>query len=303
LLNFRGLNRPLFLSTQRFNQTRLFNQFLNLIGGIMEDILKQLQAVVAEYGLQVVGALATLLIGVWIAKLLAKAASKVLKKREVDETLTKFLVSLLRIGLITFVIISAAAQIGIQTASFVAIIGAAGLAIGFALQGSLSNLAAGVMLIIFKPIKIGDYIEGGGSAGSVESIGIFVTTLVTPDNKVVIVPNSTMTNGNITNYSAKDQRRVDMVFGIGYGDDIDKAKKAIEEVLDADSRILKDPAPMIVVSELGDSSVNFNVRPWVNSTDYWAVYFATTEKIKKKFDEQNISIPFPQRDVHVYQAS
>lgn len=269
----------------------------------MEDILKQLQAVVAEYGLQVVGALVTLLIGIWIAKLLAKAVRRVLKKREVDETLTKFLVSLIKIGLITFVIISAAAQIGIQTASFVAIIGAAGLAIGFALQGSLSNLAAGVMLIIFKPIKIGDYIEGGGSAGSVESIGIFVTTLVTPDNKVVIVPNSTMTNGNITNYSAKDQRRVDMVFGIGYGDDIDKAKKAIEEVLDADSRILKDPAPMIVVSELGDSSVNFNVRPWVNSTDYWAVYFATTEKIKKKFDEQNISIPFPQRDVHVYQAS
>lgn len=269
----------------------------------MEDILKQLQAVVAEYGLQVIGALATLLIGIWIAKLLAKAASKVLKKREVDETLTKFLVSLLRIGLITFVIISAAAQIGIQTASFVAIIGAAGLAIGFALQGSLSNLAAGVMLIIFKPIKIGDYIEGGGSAGSVESIGIFVTTLVTPDNKVVIVPNSTMTNGNITNYSAKDQRRVDMVFGIGYGDDIEKAKNVIKSVLNNDSRVLKDPVPQIVVSELADSSVNFNVRPWVNTADYWSVYFDTTETIKKKFDEQNISIPFPQRDVHTYQSN
>ena len=267
----------------------------------MDDILKQLQAVVAEYGLQVIGALATLIIGIWIAKLLAKAFRRTLKKREVDETLTKFLVSLIRIGLITFVIISAAAQIGIQTASFVAIIGAAGLAIGFALQGSLSNLAAGVMLIIFKPVKVGDYIEGGGAAGSVEAVGIFITTLVTPDNKVVYIPNSTLTGGNITNYSAMDTRRVDMVFGIGYSDDIDKAKRAIEEVLKTDSRILKDPAPQIVVSELADSSVNFNVRPWVNTSDFWAVYFDTTENIKKKFDEQNISIPFPQRDVHTYQ--
>lgn len=267
----------------------------------MDDILKQLQAVVAEYGLQVIGALATLIIGIWIAKLLAKAFRRTLKKREVDETLTKFLVSLIRIGLITFVIISAAAQIGIQTASFVAIIGAAGLAIGFALQGSLSNLAAGVMLIIFKPVKVGDYIEGGGAAGSVEAVGIFITTLVTPDNKVVYIPNSTLTGGNITNYSAMDTRRVDMVFGIGYSDDIDKAKRTIEEVLKTDSRILKDPAPQIVVSELADSSVNFNVRPWVNTADFWAVYFDTTENIKKKFDEQNISIPFPQRDVHTYQ--
>jgi len=269
----------------------------------MDDILKQLQAVVAEYGLQVIGALATLIIGIWIAKLLAKAFRRTLKKREVDETLTKFLVSLIRIGLITFVIISAAAQIGIQTASFVAIIGAAGLAIGFALQGSLSNLAAGVMLIIFKPVKVGDYIEGGGATGSVEAVGIFITTLVTPDNKVVYIPNSTLTGGNITNYSAMDTRRVDMVFGIGYSDDIDKAKRAIEEVLKTDSRILKDPAPQIVVSELADSSVNFNVRPWVNTADFWAVYFDTTENIKKKFDEQNISIPFPQRDVHTYQSN
>ncbi len=269
----------------------------------MEDILKQLQAVVAEYGLQVIGALVTIIIGIWIAKMLAKYAGKLLRKREVDETLTKFLVSLIRIGLITFVIISAASQVGIQTASFVAIIGAAGLAIGFALQGSLSNLAAGVMLIIFKPVKVGDYIEGGGSKGVVESVGIFVTTLLTVDNKVVYIPNSTLTSSNITNYTAKDTRRVDLVFGIGYGDDIDKAKKAIEEVLSADSRILKDPAAMIVVSELGDSSVNFSVRPWVNTSDYWGVYFGVTEQVKKKFDEQNISIPFPQRDVHMYQSN
>lgn len=267
----------------------------------MEDILTQLQAVVAQYGLQVLGALATLVIGIWIAKLLAKSLGKVLNKREVDPTLVKFLVSLAKIGLITFVMISAAAQIGIQTASFVAIIGAAGLAIGFALQGSLSNLAAGVMLIIFKPVKVGDYIEGGGAAGSVEAVGIFITTLLTPDNKVVYIPNSTLTGGNITNYSAKDTRRVDMVFGIGYSDDIDKAKKVIDEVLSADDRVLKDPAPQIVVSELADSSVNFNVRPWVKTADYWGLYFDTTETIKKKFDEQNISIPFPQRDVHMHQ--
>jgi small conductance mechanosensitive channel len=157
------------------------------------------------------------------------------------------------------------------------------------------------MLIIFKPVKVGDYIEGGGAAGSVESVGIFITTLLTPDNKVVYIPNSTLTGGNITNYSAKDTRRVDMVFGIGYSDDIDKAKKVIDEVLSADARVLKDPAPQIVVSELADSSVNFNVRPWVKTADYWELYFDTTETIKKKFDEQNISIPFPQRDVHMHQ--
>lgn len=267
----------------------------------MEDIVKQLQSVVAEYGLQILGALATLIIGIWIAKILSKSLGKILNKKSIDQTLVKFVVSLVKIALITFVIISVASQVGIQTASFVAVIGAAGLAIGFALQGSLSNLAAGVMLIIFKPIKVGDYIEGGGSTGSVESVGIFITTLITPDNKVVYIPNSTLTGGNIINYSARDRRRVDMVFGIGYSDDIDKAKNVIQSVLNSDSRILKDPAPQIVVSELGDSSVNFNVRPWVNTPDYWSVFFETTEQIKKKFDEQNISIPFPQRDVHMIQ--
>jgi len=269
----------------------------------MEDIIKQIQSVVANYGLQVLGAIATLIIGIWIAKIISKFVGKALKKKEVDETLAKFLVSLAKIGLITFVIISAASQVGIQTASFVAVIGAAGLAIGFALQGSLSNLAAGVMLIIFKPVKVGDYIEGGGSTGVVESVGIFVTTLVTVDNKVVYIPNATLTGGNITNFTAKDTRRVDMVFGISYGDDIDKARSAINEVINANSKILKEPKPDILVSELGDSSVNFNVRPWVNTADYWAVYFDVHEQIKKKFDEQKISIPFPQRDVHMYQSN
>ena len=266
----------------------------------MENIIKEIQLIATTYGLRIVGALLTIIIGIWIAKLLAKTLGKVLKKKNVDETLTRFLISLVRIGLIAFILISAASQIGIETASFVAVIGAAGLAIGFALQGSLSNLAAGVMLIIFKPIKVGDFIEGGGGSGSVESVGIFVTTLLTPDNKVIYIPNSTLTGGNITNYSAKDTRRVDMVFGIGYEDDIDKAKNVIKSVLENDSRILKDPASQIVLSELGDSSVNFNVRPWVNKADYWGVYFDVHEKIKKKFDEEKISIPFPQRDVHIY---
>ncbi len=267
----------------------------------MEQIIKEIEPLVAIYGLKIIGAIVTLIIGIWIAKLLARTIGKVLKKKEVDETLTKFVVSLVRIGLIAFVIISAAAQLGIQTASFIAVIGTAGLAIGFALQGSLSNFASGAMLIIFKPIKVGDYVEGGGVAGSVESVGIFVTTLITPDNKVIYVPNSNITGNNIVNYSAKDTRRVDMVFGIGYSDDIDKAKSVIQSMLESDSRIFKNPAPQIVVSALADSSVNFNVRPWVNSADYWGVYFDVTEAIKKKFDAENISIPFPQRDVHMYQ--
>jgi len=267
----------------------------------MEELIKEIQTIFTAYGLRMIGALATLVIGIWIAKRLAKTSGKLLDKRGVDPALTKFATSLLKITLVTFVIISAISQVGIETTSFIAIIGAAGLAIGFALQGSLSNFASGVMLIIFKPIKVGDYIKGGGAAGSVETIGIFVTTLVTPDNKVIYIPNSALTGSNITNYSVKDTRRVDMVFGIGYGDDIDKAKNVIKSVIDNDSRILEDPAPKIVVSELADSSVNFNVRPWVNRGDYWGVYFDVTEQIKKKFDEQNISIPFPQRDIHMYQ--
>ena len=267
----------------------------------MEEIIKKLQELGTQYGLSIIGAILTIIIGIWLAKVLSKTFKKVLLKRNVDETLTKFISSFVKIVLITFVLISAISQIGIQTTSFVAVIGAAGLAVGFALQGSLSNFASGVLLIIFRPIKVGNYIEGGGVAGIVEQIGIFVTTLNTPDNKVIYVPNSKLTGDNIINYSAKDTRRVDLVFGIGYADDIDKARKVIQNILDNDQRILKDPAPQIVVSELGDSSVNFAVRPWVQSADYWNVFFDITESVKKKFDEEKISIPFPQRDVHLYQ--
>jgi small conductance mechanosensitive channel len=267
----------------------------------MEDFLKTIQDFSAQYGFQIIGAIITLIIGLWLAKFISKLVAKTLIKKEVDQTLTKFFASLVKSVLIIFVLISVASQLGIETTSFIAIIGAAGLAIGFALQGSLSNFAAGIMLIIFRPFKAGDFIEGGGIMGSVEQVGIFITILNTPDNKKIFVPNSKLTSDNIINFSANDTRRVDMVFGIGYSDDIDEAKSTIKSVLENDNRILNEPAPQIVVSELADSSVNFNVRPWVNSSDYWGVYFDITEKIKKKFDEQKISIPFPQRDVHIHQ--
>ena len=205
------------------------------------------------------------------------------------------------IALLVFVVLAALGQLGIQTTSFIAVIGAAGLAIGLALQGSLSNFAAGFLMIIFRPFKVGDYIEGAGVAGTVETIHIFTTQLLTPDNKTVIIPNASLTADNITNYSAKGTRRVDFVFGIGYGDDIDKAKKIMADILAKDERIFKDPVPKIALVELADSSVNFVVRPWVKVEDYWDVYFDTTENIKKSFDAEGISIPFPQHDVHVYQ--
>ncbi|UCC81376.1 MAG: mechanosensitive ion channel [Candidatus Zixiibacteriota bacterium] len=226
-----------------------------------------------------------------------------MKKGKVDPTLTKFVTNISKIALMTFIIISALGALGVQTASFIAIIGAAGLAVGFALQNSLSNFASGVMLIIFRPFKSGDYVEAGGTGGSVEAIQIFNTTLKTPDNKKVIVPNSQITGDKIVNYSAMDKRRIDLVFGIGYDDSIKKAKDILEKIIAEDKRILEDPAPVIAVLELGDSSVNFAVRPWVNTSDYWAVHFDITEKVKLAFDENDISIPYPQRDVHIHQVT
>lgn len=209
---------------------------------------------------------------------------------------------LVYIALLTFVVIAALAQLGIQTTSFIAVIGAAGLAIGLALQGSLANFAAGFLMIIFKPFKAGDYIDGGGASGIVEKIEVFTTTLNTLDNKVVIIPNAKMMGDNITNYSAKELRRVDLDFGVSYGEDIDKVRKCIQDVISADARILKDPAPAILVKELANSSVVFQVRSWVKGSDYWGVYFDVIEAVKKGFDEQGVSIPFPQMDVHVHET-
>jgi small conductance mechanosensitive channel len=222
-------------------------------------------------------------------------------KRNVDATIVGFVGNLTFVALLAFFIIAALGQLGIQTTSFIAILGAAGLAIGLALQGSLSNFAAGFLMIIFKPLKLGDYVEIAGTSGTVEALQIFTTTLKTPDNKTVIIPNANITGDNIVNWTMKGTRRVDMVFGIGYDDDIDKAKNIMRDVLAKDDRILKDPATQIALVELGDSSVNFVVRPWVNADDYWGVYFDAMENIKKAFDAEGISIPYPQRDVHVYE--
>jgi small conductance mechanosensitive channel len=267
----------------------------------MEAILDKIFQLLSVYGLKVLAAVAIFIVGRWVAKGVRKLVQRVMAKGKVDSTLVTFTANLAYIGLLAFVVIAALGQLGIQTTSFIAILGAAGLAIGLALQGSLSNFAAGFLLIIFRPFKVGDLIEGAGVFGVVEAIQIFTTQLKTADNKTVIVPNAKLTDDNIVNWTVKGTRRVDMVMGIGYEDDIDKARSLMADIIEADARILKDPAPQISVSELADSSVNFVVRPWVKVEDYWGVYFDLTEKIKKSFDSNGISIPYPQRDVHVYQ--
>ena len=224
-------------------------------------------------------------------------------KANVEATLIGFATNLTFTLLMTLVVISAVQKLGVPTTSFVAVVGAAGLAIGFALQGSLANFAAGVMVIIFRPFKAGDFVEAGGVSGTVEEVQIFATVLKTPDNKRVILPNSAITCGTITNYSTNDTRRVDLVFGIGYGDDIKKAKTVLEDILAQDARVLKDPAPTVAVSELADSSVNIVVRPWVKTPDYWSVHCDVTEAVKQRFDEERLSIPFPQRDIHLHQVA
>ena len=267
----------------------------------MEQLMLKLQEWSALFGLKLVAALAILILGRLAARGLRSVVQRMMRKSgQMDETLVTFTSSLVYFGAMAFVIIACLGQLGVQTASFVALLGAAGLAVGLALQGSLSNFAAGVLLILFKPFKVGDYIEGGGMAGSVDEIGIFTTTLNSPDNKRIIVPNAAMTSSSIVNYSARDTRRVDLVAGVSYSDDLDLVKKVLAEILANDPRVLADPPPTIGVLELADSSVNLAVRPWVRTEDYWNVYFATQEAIKKTFDARGISIPFPQQDVHLH---
>ena len=226
-----------------------------------------------------------------------------MRRAEMDENLIGFVSGLVRFGVMAFTVIAVLSKLGIQTTSFVAVLGAAGLAIGLALQGSLANFASGVLLLVFRPFRKGDYVEAGGTAGSVQEISVFTTVLHTPDNKKVIVPNAQITGGVITNYSATGTRRVDLVAGISYGDDIPKAKEVLKRIVESHASVLQEPAPVIEVGELADSSVNLLVRPWVNSADYWRVYWDLTETIKMEFDKEGISIPFPQRDVHLYQQS
>lgn len=261
------------------------------------------KAYALEHGPSILLALAILLIGWFFAKTLKGILKRLLLKAKFDPTLTGFLCNMAYMGLMALVVLSAIEKLGVQTASFIAILGAAGFAVGFALQGSLANFASGVMLMVFRPFKAGDFVEAGGTSGSVVEVGIFATIFKTGDNKKVIVSNSSVTGGNITNYSANPTRRVDMVFGIGYGDDLKKAKQLLEQIVTADERVLKDPAPTIAISELADSSVNIVCRPWVNTPDYWAVYFDTHEKVKLTFDAEGVSIPFPQRDVHMHSVA
>jgi small conductance mechanosensitive channel len=265
----------------------------------LNELSRMVQEYLVPWGINVALALVILIVGRWVVKYIIKGLHKILERTKIDTMLVDFISSIANTVLLLFVIIAAVDQLGVDTTSLIALIGAAGLAIGMALQGSLQNFAAGVMLIVFRPFRAGDFIEAGGTTGVVEEVSIFHTELKTPDNRTVIVPNNQIYGGTITNYSARKTRRVDMVFGIGYNDDIKKAKDILWEIINSDERILKDPAPMIVVGELGDSSVNFNVRPWVKTSDYWDVLFDITEKVKLAFDENGISIPFPQMDVHM----
>lgn len=263
------------------------------------DITALFNEYVMPWGINIAMALVIFIVGRMVVGMVHSLVVKLMKRADMDEMLVSFLASILRWVLLLFVIIAAIGQLGVDTTSLVALLGAAGLAIGLSLQGSLQNFAAGVMLIVFRPFVRGNFVEVAGTSGSVELIGIFTTTLNTPDNKEIIVPNGAIYSDTITNYSARDTRRVDMVFGIGYGDDIHKAKQLLTDIVNADERVLQDPAPTIAIGELGDSSVNFLVRPWVKSADYWAVMWDTNEKVKDTFDANGISIPFPQMDVHV----
>lgn len=269
----------------------------------IEKYIEMVTYWVTTYSVKILAALLILVIGKWIARRLTNLLTKLMEKNKVDITLVRFVDSIIYYTFMVMVVIAAAGQLGINTTSFLTIVGAAGLAIGLALKDSLSNFASGVMLVMFRPYKINDLVDIGGVSGTVKNISLFTTELSTPDNQKVIVPNSGITSNVITNVTANPTRRVDLIIGIGYDDDIKKAKEVIQGVLSEEERILPTPAPLIAVSELADSSVNFVVRPWAKTGDYWAVYFALQENIKLAFDANGISIPFPQQDVHMYQET
>ena len=260
---------------------------------------EQFSGFIYAYGPKVVGAILVLIIGLWVINLITRAFGRMMRKKDTDPSLQGFLKSIFSILLKILLFISVMGMVGIEATSFIAIIGAAGLAVGLALQGTLQNFAGGVMILLFKPYKVGDFIDGAGHMGTVKEIKIFTTILNTPDNKIIIIPNAQLSNSSLTNFSAMETRRVDFTFGIAYGDDYDKAKKVLLELIQADDRIMKDPAPFLALSELADSSVNFVVRVWTKGADYWGVYFDMIEKVYKTFTESGLNIPFPQMDVHL----
>ncbi len=265
------------------------------IQGIMDTLIP----LITSYGLRVIGAVLILIVGRIISGLIGRLVGKALDRGNVDVSLRGFLVNLVKFGVMVFAVVASLAKFGVETTSLVAVLGAAGFAIGFALQGSLGNFASGVMILIFKPIKVGDLVEIAGYLGLVEEIGLFVTIIVTPDNQKVIVPNGKVTSDVINNVNGKGTRRVDMSAGISYADDIEKAKAVCMEVMKRHDKVLDDPAPYVGVSEMADSSVNLAVRPWCKGEDYWMVFFDINQGIKEAFDAANVTIPFPQRDLHI----
>ncbi len=266
---------------------------------MVESVLDAAMVFVQEHAFQLVYAIVVLIIGFWLASIVAKITVRSLEKRNVDASLKHFLRSFIKVSLRIMVIITVASMVGIATTSFIAVLGAAGLAIGFALQGSLANFAGGVLILLLKPFKVGEFISASGTDGTVEKIDIFYTTIKTTDNVTIIIPNAQLSNNSVTNFSRKKTRRINIVFGVSYTDDIKKVQEILLDILHADERILKDPEPFARVSELADSSVNFNVRAWTSSDDFWAVRFDLIETVKLRFDKEGISIPFPQMDVYV----
>jgi len=264
------------------------------------NLWNQLSELMSSFGISLFIALFILLIGRQVVKILIKVISSALERSNTEDTVRIFVTNLLNTLLMIVVFIAAINQLGIQTTSIIAVLGAAGLAIGLALQGSLSNFAAGILIVIYRPYKVGDYIQADNHLGTVDDIQIFSTVLKTPDNKLVIVPNSSIMNGSIVNFSNQDKRRVDIIASCSYEDDIDKVKSVLADILSKDDRILSEPKPRIAVSELADSSVNMIVRPWVKNSDYIDVYYSLLEEIKKRFDQEGISIPYPQSDVHIH---
>ena len=263
----------------------------------------QVEGIATDWGIKVIAALAIFIIGRWVAKGIRRGVRRMMEKGGADPIIIGFVGSIAYIGMLAFVIVAALGQLGIQTTSFIAILGAAGLAIGLALQGSLANFAAGFLMIIFRPFKVGDFIEAAGVAGVVKDMQIFTTIMKTGDNKTIIIPNAKISSDNIINYSAEKTRRVDMTVGVAYDADLSKVKEVLNDIISQDERILSDPPSQVVVAELADSSVNFNVRVWAKSEDYWGVKFDTTETIKNRFDEAGIGIPFPQHDIHIVSGS
>lgn len=267
------------------------------------ELWDTLQTLILTYGLNLLGAIVILLVGYWLSKAARRLVSRALGKTRTDQSLIRFASSIVYYALLAFTIVAALEQLGVTTTSFVAILGAAGLAIGLAMEGALSNFAAGVLLLFFRPFKVGDHVEVADHFGQTESIQVFHTVLVTRDNKTVTIPNSQVTGAPIVNYSKKGLIRLDMVFGIGYEDDLLRAKEILQEIVTGHDKVLADPPPKVAVLELADSSVNFAVRPYVRPDDYWSTALDLPEQVKLRFDEEGISIPFPQRDVHLFQES